>query len=35
MMLNQPSTALVIATAEEQRFANILITIGVGKKDQP
>ncbi len=33
--VNQPTTALVIATGEEQRFANILITIGVVKKDQP
>jgi len=31
--VNQPSTALVIATGEEQRFANILITIGVVKSD--
>ena len=31
---NQPATALVIATGEEQRFANILITIGVVKPDQ-
>jgi len=30
---NQASTALVIATGEEQRFANILITIGVVKKE--
>ncbi len=33
--VNQPTTTLVIATGEEQRFANILITIGVVKKDQP
>ena len=31
---SQPTTALVIATGEEQRFANILITIGVVKSDQ-
>ncbi len=30
----QPTTALVIATGEEQRFANILVTIGVVKKEQ-
>jgi L-fucose mutarotase len=29
-----PTTALVIATGEERRFANILLTIGVVKKDQ-
>lgn len=29
----QPSTALVIATGEERRFANILITIGVVKNE--
>ncbi len=34
-VVNQPLTALVIATGEEQCFANILITIGVVKKDQP
>jgi L-fucose mutarotase len=33
--VSQPTTALVIATGEERRFANILITIGVVKKDQP
>jgi len=33
--VSHPSTALVIATGEEQRCANILITIGVVKKDQP
>ena len=33
--VSQPSTALVIVTGEERRFANILITIGVAKKDQP
>ena len=33
--VNQPATALVIATGEEQRFANLLITIGVVKKEQP
>jgi L-fucose mutarotase len=32
---SQPTTALVIATGEERRFANLLITIGVVKKDQP
>ncbi len=32
--VSQPATALVIATGEEQRFANILITIGVVKKEQ-
>ena len=32
--VSQPSTALVIVTGEERRFANILITIGVAKKDQ-
>ena len=31
--VSQPTTALVIATGEERRFANILITIGVVKKD--
>ncbi len=30
---NQSATALVIATGEEQRFANLLITIGVVKKE--
>jgi L-fucose mutarotase len=30
---NQPETALVIATGEEQCFANILITIGVVKTE--
>ncbi|HVU08545.1 MAG TPA: RbsD/FucU family protein [Verrucomicrobiae bacterium] len=33
--VNQPTTTLVIATGEEQRFANILITIGVVKSDKP
>lgn len=33
--VSQPTTALVIATGEERRFANILITLGVVKKDQP
>ncbi len=32
---NQPETALVIATGEEQRFANVLITLGVVQSDQP
>ncbi len=32
--VNHSVTALVIATGEEQRFANLLITIGVVKKDQ-
>ncbi len=31
---SQPATALVIATGEERRFANVLITIGVVKKEQ-
>jgi L-fucose mutarotase len=31
--VNQPSTALVIATGEERRFANILLTIGVVKNN--
>ncbi len=30
--VSQPTTALVVATGEERRFANILITIGVVKK---
>ncbi len=29
--VSQPSTALVIATGEERRFANVLLTIGVVK----
>lgn len=33
--VSQPTTALVIATGEERRFANILITLGVVKKDPP
>jgi L-fucose mutarotase len=33
--VKSPATALVIATGEERRFANILITIGVVKSDQP
>jgi len=33
--VNQSQTALVIATGEEQRFANMLITIGVVKTGQP
>lgn len=32
--VNQPTTALVIVTGEERRFANVLITIGVAKKDR-
>jgi len=32
--VTQPTTALVIATGEERRFANILLTIGVVQKDQ-
>jgi L-fucose mutarotase len=32
-MVRQPETALVIATGEERRFANILITIGVVKPE--
>ncbi len=31
--VSQPTTALVIATGEERRFANILIAIGVVKRD--
>ncbi len=33
--VNHPQTALVIATGEQERFANILLTIGVVKKSQP
>ena len=33
--VSQPTTALVIVTGEERRFANLLITIGVAKKEQP
>ena len=33
--VSQPTTALVIATGEARRFANILITLGVVKKDKP
>ncbi len=33
--VSQPTTALVVATGEERRFANILITIGVVKIGQP
>ncbi len=32
--VSQPTTALVIATGEDRRFANILLTISVVKKDQ-
>lgn len=32
--VSQPTTALVIATGEMRRFANILLTIGVVKKEQ-
>lgn len=32
---NQSTTALVVATGEERRFANILLTIGVVKNGQP
>jgi len=32
--VSQPTTALVIVTGEERRFANLLITIGVAKKEQ-
>jgi L-fucose mutarotase len=32
--VNQPTTTLVIATGEQQRFANILITIGIVKMGQ-
>lgn len=32
--VSQPTTALVIATGEERRFANILLTIGVVKREQ-
>lgn len=31
----QPSTALVIATGEQRRFANVLLTIGVVKAGLP
>lgn len=31
--VSQPTTALIIVTGEEQRFANILITIGVARRD--
>lgn len=31
---SQPSTSLVIATGEERRFANVLLTIGVVRKEQ-
>ena len=31
--VSQPTTALVIVTGEERRFANILITIGVANGD--
>jgi L-fucose mutarotase len=31
---SQPTTALVVATGEQRRFANILITIGVVKNAQ-
>jgi L-fucose mutarotase len=33
--VNQPTTALVIVTGEERRFANVLITIGVNRNEQP
>ncbi len=33
--VSQPTTALVVATGEERRFANILITIGVVRNGQP
>ncbi len=33
--VSQPTTALVVATGEERRFANILITIGVVKNGEP
>ncbi len=32
--VSRPTTALVVATGEERRFANILITIGVVKNGQ-
>ena len=32
--VNQPTTALVIVTGEERRFANVLLTIGVYKNGQ-
>ena len=32
--VREPTTALVIVTGEERRFANLLVTIGVAKKDQ-
>jgi len=31
---SRPTTALVIATGEERRFANLLLTIGVVKNDE-
>jgi len=31
--MTQPGTDLVVATGEERRFADLLITIGVVKKD--
>ncbi len=31
--VNQPTTALVIVTGEERRFANVLLTIGVNKNE--
>jgi L-fucose mutarotase len=30
-----PATTLVIATGEERRFANVLLTIGVVREDEP
>ncbi len=32
--VNRPTTALVIVTGEERRFANVLITIGVNQNGQ-
>lgn len=32
--VSQPATALVIVTGEERRWANLLLTIGVAKKEQ-
>jgi hypothetical protein len=33
--LHHPLTAIVIATGEEERLANMLITIGVVKSEPP
>jgi L-fucose mutarotase len=34
LAVGQPTTALVIVTGEERRFANLLLTIGVARKEQ-